>query len=115
MATTTFELSYDTLRGRRGAKWNLYPKDVIPAWVADMDFRVPEPVREAMQRLVDDSDFGYPWRTGDDTLATTFEERMRDRFGWEIDTQRVRTVTELVQCMFATALAFSEPGDGIVL
>ncbi len=115
MATTTFELSYETLRSRRGAKWNLYPKDVIPAWVADMDFRVPEPVREVLQRLVDESDFGYPWRTGDDTLAVAFQERMRDRFGWEIDTARVRTVTELVQCMYATALAYSEPGDGILL
>lgn len=115
MATTTFEIPLSTLRARRGTKWNLYPKDVLPAWVADMDFRVPEPVREAMQRLVDESDFGYPSRTGDDTLAAAFEERMRDRFGWEIDRARVRTVTELVQCMFATALAYSEAGDGIVL
>jgi cystathionine beta-lyase len=115
MATTTFEISLETLRARRGNKWNLYPKDVLPAWVADMDYRVPEPVREAMQRLVDESDFGYPSRTGDDTLAAAFAERVRDRFGWEIDRARVRTVTELVQCMFATALAYSEAGDGIVL
>jgi cystathionine beta-lyase len=115
MATTTFEIPLATLRARRGTKWNLYPPDVLPAWVADMDFRVPEPVREAMQRLVDESDFGYPYRTGDATLATAFQERMRDRFGWEIDTARVRTVTELVQCMFATATAYSAPGDGILL
>lgn len=115
MTTTTFEIPLSTLRARRGAKWNHYPQDVLPAWVADMDFRVPEPVREAMQRLVDESDFGYPARTGDDTLAAAFQERMRDRFGWDVDTARVRTVTELVQCMFATALAYSEAGDGIVL
>src|SRR5258707_13117810 len=90
MAMTTFEIPLETLRARRGGKWNHYPKDVLPAWVADMDFRVPEPVREAMQRLVDESDFGYPSRTGDDTLAAAFQERMRDRFGWEIDTARVR-------------------------
>lgn len=111
----TFELPLEVLRARRGTKWNLYPKDVMPAWVADMDFGVAEPVQAAMQRLVNDQDYGYPSRTGENTLAVAFAERMKHRFGWEPDPSRVQSVTDLVQCMYATVLAFSEPGDGVLL
>lgn len=115
MTTTTFEIPLATLRSRRGAKWNYYAKDVMPAWVADMDFRVPPPVHAALQRLVDETDFGYPWRTGDDSLAAAFVDRMRERFGWEIDRDLVQVTTECVQCMYETAMVFSAPGDGILL
>ncbi len=110
----TFELSMDTLRGRRGAKWNLYGKDVVPAWVADMDYTVAPVVQEVIERTTRTGDYGYPWRTGDETLQAAFAYRMKERFGWEVDPKLVQPVTECVQCMIATVMAFSAPGDGVL-
>jgi cysteine-S-conjugate beta-lyase len=111
----TFELSADALRARRGVKWHLHPDDVLPAWVADMDFKVAEPVQAALQRLVDQGDYAYPYRPGEDSIVAAFVERMQDRFGWTVDPDLVQPVTECVQCMYGVSMAFSEPGDGIVL
>ncbi len=111
----TFEVSEQALRTRRGAKWHYYADDVMPAWVADMDFAVAPPVQAAIARIVDEQDYGYPYRDGEDTLVAAFVERMQSRFGWTVDPDLVQPVTECVQCMYATALAFSEPGEGIVL
>ncbi|HEX5502669.1 MAG TPA: MalY/PatB family protein [Thermomicrobiales bacterium] len=111
----SFELSLDTLRGRRGAKWNRFPSTVVPAWVADMDFTVAAPVQRAIERLVADGDYGYPLRAGADTVPAAFADRMRERYGWAVDPADVQTVTECVQCMFAAVLAFSRPGDGVVI
>jgi cystathionine beta-lyase len=115
MQTATFELSLDELRARRGAKWNFYPADVLPAWVADMDYLVAPEVHEAIRRSVEEQDYGYPYRTGEETLVAAFVERMQNRFDWTVDPERVQSVTELVQCMMAAIMAFSEPGDGIVM
>ncbi len=116
MATTaTYKLTGDQLRARRGAKWNFHPADVTPAWVADMDFLVAEPVHAAVTRLAEQGDYGYPWRQGEDTMVAAFVERMRDRFQWEVNPELVHPVTEVVQCMFTVAMTFSEPGEGIVL
>jgi hypothetical protein len=54
---------FDTVHDRRGTdslKWSRYKdRDVIPMWVADMDFRSPEPVIEALHRRVEQGIFGY--------------------------------------------------------
>lgn len=110
-----FELSHESLRSRRGAKWNYYPADVMPAWVADMDYLVAPAVQEAIAQIVETGDYGYPWRKDDATLASAFADRMRERFGWEVDPERVHPVTECVQCMFSTVMTFSEPGDGVLI
>ena len=114
-----FELTEAELRARRGTKWNRYPADVLPAWVADMDFSVPEPVHAAVRRIVDQRDYGYGTgygiRTGEDGLAAAFAERMERCFGWRLDPDGVQPVSELIQAMFASVLAFSAPGDGVVV
>ena len=46
-------------RGTDSAKWGLYPEDVIPLWVADMDFVSADPVIRALHRRVDHGVFGY--------------------------------------------------------
>jgi cystathionine beta-lyase len=114
--TETFELSYDTLRSRRGNKWNRYPKDVLPAWVADMDFTIAPPIQEAIERLiVQERDYGYGYRAGEASLPAAFAHRMMYRYGWEIDPSLVLNVTGTVQGMFVAVFGLSQPGDGVLI
>jgi cysteine-S-conjugate beta-lyase len=108
-------LAVEALRRRRGIKWHRYPEDVLPAWVADMDCGVAEPVQRAIARVVEAEDYAYPQREGDDRLEVAFAERMLDRFGWEVDPGRVLPVADLVQASTAAILAYSAPGDGVVV
>jgi cystathionine beta-lyase len=110
-----FVLSLDALRRRRGAKWRANGEDVLPAWLADMDFAVPDAVQAALARLVEERDYGYPLRTGVEGLEAAFARRMRDRFRWELDPARVVPVADLVQAIVAAVIAFSERGDGVAV
>ena len=46
-------------RSTNSIKWNAYPEDVLPLWVADMDFAAPEPITKALQKAVEHGIFGY--------------------------------------------------------
>jgi cystathionine beta-lyase len=111
----TFALPADALRRRRGVKWHRYPDDVLPAWVADMDFTVPEPVQRAIRNVVEQVDYGYPQRTGAESLEEAFAERMRTGFGWSLDPALVVPVADLIQAVVAGLVSFSQPGDGVVV
>ena len=55
--------NFDNLPNRRStesAKWRVYDEDVLPMWVADMDFPSPKPVIKALQDRVAHGVFGYP-------------------------------------------------------
>ena len=103
------------MRARRGVKWHRYGDDVLPAWIADMDFVVAEPVRRALARLVEEGDYGYPAREGESGLESAFAHRMGDRFGWHVDAGLVVPVADLVQAIVASVVAFTGPGDGVVV
>jgi len=109
----------DVLRARQNVKWAKYEPDVLPAWVAEMDFSIAHPIKRAIDRLVAEQEFGYPHRAagghGDEGLAGAMARRMQARFGWTIDTALVQPLSDLVQGTFAAVWAFSEPGDGVVL
>ncbi len=115
----SFELTVDQLRARRGVKWLRFPADVLPAWVADMDFAVPDVVQDAVMEIVERREYGYGTghglRDGNDSLATAFAEHMERDFGWKADPAGVVPVSELIQAMYASIHAFSEPGAGIVI
>lgn len=56
-------MNFDEVINRRVSesyKWREYPEDVLPLFVADMDFRSPEPVARALRAYIDDGIFGYP-------------------------------------------------------
>lgn len=114
-AVDGIDLPIETMRRRRGAKWRAYGEDVLPAWIADMDFDVAEPVQRALVRLVSERDYGYAHREGEERLEVAFAARMRERFGWEVDPDRVVPVADLVQAIVAAVVAFSERGDGVVV
>ena len=116
--TISFELSQPALQARRNAKWNQYDADILPAFVADMDFSVAAPIQSAIERIVRDRDYGYALRNGekpDRLVAGAFAQRMKSRYGWELSPDLVLPLADLVQGTYAPILAFSEPGDGVVL
>ena len=61
-------------------KWNQYDDDVLPMWVADMDFRSPDPVIRAMHERVDHGVFGYGWVPPD--LGEVIVERLQRLYDW---------------------------------
>ena len=90
-----------------------YPADVLPLWVADMDFPAPEPVLDALRRAVDHGIFGYSDVKADyyEAAAAWFEQRFawRPRPEWLVRTPGV---------VFAAAMAvrgLTEPGDGVLI
>jgi cystathionine beta-lyase len=116
----TFDLEFPIpfLRSRRNSKWLQYGENVIPAWVADMDFRLAPPIMTALDRLNAEQDLGYPMRDRDRaeySVSASFARRMKSQFGWSVDVAAVQPVTDLVQACFAAVQAYSDPGDGIIL
>lgn len=118
MLPNGFELPVDVLRQRSNVKWRKYGADVLPAWVAEMDFSVAHPVQRTLERMVADQDYGYPDRGGhhgEGTLVAAFQARMKSRFDWEVDPELCQPLGDLVQGTFSTILSLSEPGDGVIL
>src|SRR5215472_13168825 len=108
---TDFDIA--RLRARRTNKWHKFPPDVVPAWVADMDFGVAPSITAALARLTRDQEYGYAARDG--VLAAAFVRRTERRFGWHTDPADAIAIGDLVQASFSSVMAFSEPGDAILL
>jgi len=113
MSTSATDFSIPFLRGRRTNKWHKFADDVLPAWVADMDFGVAPPIAEALARLARNQEYGYAAREG--LLAEAFARRMQARFNWTVDPADAHSIGDLVQASFSSVMAFSEPGDAVVL
>lgn len=103
------------LRTKRGEKWRTYPEDVLPLWVADMDFPVAEPLQRLLQRTLETCDLGYPVNPTPAGLPSVFARRMRERFGWTVDPERVVVLTDVVQGLYVALSTLCEPGDAAVI
>ncbi|HEV2200921.1 MAG TPA: MalY/PatB family protein [Bryobacteraceae bacterium] len=86
-------MTFDEVIDRRASesyKWREYPEDVLPLFVADMDFRSPEPVVRALRSYIEDGVFGYPRglhtydRAQVHELAGLIVDRMAQRYHWRI-------------------------------
>jgi cystathionine beta-lyase len=108
-------LSEAVLRQRTGEKWQQYARDVLPLWVADMDFPVAEPIRRRLQRALDVGDTGYPLHPAPTRLPALFAERAERRYGWRVEPRRVELLSEVVQGMYVAISQFTEPGEGVIV
>jgi cystathionine beta-lyase len=109
------DLDPETLRKKRGEKWREYGPDVLHAWVADMDFPVADSIARHLLETVRSGDIGYPVNPRAQDLPTVFAKRMLDRFGWNVDPQRVVVLTDVVQGIYVALETFSQPGDGVLV
>jgi cysteine-S-conjugate beta-lyase len=94
------------------AKWNVYDQDVLALWVADMDFRSPQPVVEALRCRVDHGIFGYGLEPPD--LKPVLRERLARLYGWQVDAEALVFVPGVVVGFHLAAHAVTKPGDGLL-
>ncbi|NWF68003.1 MAG: putative C-S lyase [Chloroflexi bacterium] len=106
---------FDTPVDRRGysIKWDLVPPDVLPLWVADMDFRSPEPVIRALRDRVAQGTFGYHFDSL--PLRETLAERMQTRYGWQIVPGDVFFMPGLVVALNVVCRLTGEPGSSVIM
>ena len=109
------ELDPTRLRAGHGAKWTAVDADVLPAWVADMDIGIPEPVRARMLETIERQDLGYPYWPDGDPVVDAFTDRMRSRYGWHPREGRIRVFSDLIQILQIVIEHTTEPGDPIAL
>ncbi|HUC01087.1 MAG TPA: aminotransferase class I/II-fold pyridoxal phosphate-dependent enzyme [Solirubrobacterales bacterium] len=108
------ELPLERLRLRRSVKWARYPADVLPAFVAEMDFPLAEPVRVALAEAVELDDAGYAWPQALG-LAEAFAEFAERRLGWSVDPARVSPASDVVGAITSVLAELTEPGHGVVI
>ena len=102
-------------RPSRGEKWNEYPEDVLPVWVADMDFPVAEPIRRVLRIAIERSDLGYPIHPAPTDVPDLTVARMERLYGWQVEPRNVVILTDVVQGMYVALHQFSVEGDGVVV
>lgn len=116
-------MSFDEIIDRRGShcvKWDMMEKlygvsaeDGIAMWVADMDFRPPQVIQNALRGMIDHGIYGY---FGDDSAyLDAIRWWMKTRHGWDVDPSWVFTTHGLVNGTAMCVETFTQPGDGVVL
>ena len=109
--------NFDRVPNRRNPnvlnKWTWYPKDVLPLWVADMDFPAPKPILDALHKVVDHGVLGYELPSL--ALQKTVAARMDDLYGWKVRPESVVTVTGIVSGFNVAARAFGSPKKGYLV
>lgn len=107
------DLDLDALRRRRGVKWSRYPADVLPAWVADMDYPIAPSIRSALEAAIRDGDLGYP--PDDSAVARAFAAWNAGRTALVVEPSRTHLMPDVVKAIENVIMATTAPGDGILV
>lgn len=108
-----FDVRIEELRRRRSYKWRVYPADVLPAFVAEMDCSLAPPIAAALEDAVRRGDTGYAWSSPELNAAVAGFEA--SRFGWELDPDDVSLAPDVMMGVVELLRIVCEPGDGVVV
>jgi cystathionine beta-lyase len=100
-------------KGTDSIKWQRYGNEVIPLWVADMDFVSPEPIVKALHERVDHRVFGYA--SPDEELISVIRERLKKLYRWDVLAEHIVFVPGVVTGLNLAYQLFADPGDGILV
>lgn len=111
------EYDFDRINERRGTgsyKWDSAAgRDVLPLWVADMDFRTAPPIVDALRRRVDQGIFGYT--LVGDSYYSAVTDWFAQRHGWSIDRDWIIYTSGVVPAISAVIKALTRPGDAVLI
>lgn len=99
---------------RGGLKWTYYD-DVLPAWVAEMDFGLAPAVSEALHHAVDNALTGYPYPEAELAVAEAATGFWRERFGWEAEPSWVFPAPDVIEGIRRAIDHLTPPGSPVVL
>ncbi len=105
--------SLDALRQRTSVKWRLYPPDVLPLFVAEMDYPIAPAVRDVLIDLARRSDTGYV--TSPEPVAAAFAQFAGARWGWDVAPEGIRTTTDVGVAIVETLRQAIRPGEAVVV
>lgn len=114
-------LDFDRIIDRRNTKSIKYdlaakrgmPEDVLPLWVADMDFQVSSYIQEALIRQAEHGIFGYS-DVGEEYFEIV-KRWMKRRHGWDVEADWLVKTPGVVFALSLAVKAFTEPGDGVLI
>ncbi|MFM9911905.1 MAG: MalY/PatB family protein [Methylophilaceae bacterium] len=104
--------------GTHSVKWDgraayFGREDVIPLWVADMDFAAPQAVTEALQARAAHPIYGYTQFP--DELYVALMSWLQRRHDWQIEREWIVMAPGVVPSLYAAVAAFSQAGDGVIV
>lgn len=110
------EFDFDAAIARRASgcnKWNRYADDVLPMWVADMDFATAEPILAAIRARLDHPVLGY----GMDQrgLKARIQAHLAAMYGWEVPVEAIIPLPGVVPGFNLALRATCAPGAGVVV
>ena len=101
--------SEEELRKRKSYKWRTYPPDVLPAFVAEMDFDLAAPIVEAATAALAIGDCGYGHKG---ELGEAFAAFAAKRLRWSPDPARVYAIPDVMTGIAEVIQAVTPPGSG---
>ncbi len=87
--------------------------DVIPLWVADMDFASPPAITKAIKERIEHPVYGYTVRNS--SFNTSIKNWLHTRHNWDIETSWIEFSPGVVSGLSLSVLAYTKPGDGIII
>ncbi|QSB04894.1 MalY/PatB family protein [Natronoglycomyces albus] len=110
--TTADEMA--TLRRRTSEKWAAYPDDVLPMFVAEMDFPLAPAIKTTLQAALERGDTGYV-NARDASAAEAFARFAADTWGWSPSPQRMGYTTDVSVVIVEALRRLIGPGDGVII
>ena len=113
--------NFDEPAGREGTDCIKYDrreetfgvKDVIPMWVADMDFNTPDFIVESLQKRLEHQIYGYSFRSSE--YFHSMITWIKTRHNWTLEKEWISFSPGIVPALNFCTLAFTQPGDSIIV
>jgi cystathionine beta-lyase len=109
-------MDFDQIIDRRGTdsiKWNIFGDDILPMWIADMDFQSPEPVIKALHERIDHGIFGYGCLP--EGLRQAIKKHLMETQHWSVDEEEISFISGVVTGFNHAIYSLTLPGDKVMI
>lgn len=103
----------DVLRSRTSEKWAEHPNDVLPMFVAEMDYPLAEPIRRALHEAIDRGDAGYV--ASRNPLPAAFSGYAKRRWDWDLSSATLLSTADVSMGIVEILRRVTKPGDPVII